>query len=820
MNYYARLQHGSTYIDLTAAPYALDSKFVPPGMQTDVQMSTGTANNTRGGREISRTPRDTEMSLPLKVYGTTTAQTHGAVERLSAFVNAALADKSNKLYFVYHPNDDVPHTPKWGQRHAYYEIKSWYPPAIDRFYNTADNRAKTFFINCVFAIGPHILGRAQLAGSATGGIVEQVLGAADQRSRGLAIPAATTNKMTNPVYGHSTYDNGWSIGASASKEQITDPEFVLFGKSSLLYTRRASAAWTLYQSINAGNTNTHTLTVYAKKLDGSAVTSSDATLWYGTAQTTTYTAVGNGWYRLSASFSGIAAATNVGLVGNAVGVSLVADGWHLEEKSIATPVAYGDLPGCAWSGTAHASTSTRTAAEWTVPFADFLATEFTMRFVWRPDYSSTALGGDIIFVDTTDGSAGVRFFYQQSSNTWRFSDGTNTVASSTSSFTAASNYVFHLVAKRGSLKIYRSGVQIATGSTYTPPTAPANVWIGCSNVPGNHTGGRYSDLTTWGLGLSESEIAADYADLSAHIAGDGYGQVRHPVPWHWTVDGDGIYDGCDDSTHKNWGIVGGVPGSVPASTQMQIDKTGLTSQLDILQTAIPYRYFAKQNQLFFGDQSGGADAAACGGESYQFILSTVAPYDAVTMEPVYTALFNDVPIHFYVRAKHASASGSVDANRYIYNNRGYVQDRAVALAVTTSYKLFYLGDLLLNVPQSSGSIADPAINFTSAMGGYFYVDFMVAFAGNRLTITPTLNLWPGGGAAGTSPDTLYLDATTKWGYFDTGSYAPLTGGDQIAVSPHALNMLSLYYNTDGSSHTLTPAITISRVEVTPRWSLL
>lgn len=70
---------------------------------------------------------------------------------------------------------------------------------------------------------------------------------------------------------------------------------------------------TFTQSINVGDTSTYDLSV-AAYTNGSEITSSDAELYYnGVAIATTYTALGDGWYRLSASLTGANASRDYGI---------------------------------------------------------------------------------------------------------------------------------------------------------------------------------------------------------------------------------------------------------------------------------------------------------------------------------------------------------------------------------------------------------------------------------------------------------------------------------------------------------------------------
>lgn len=67
------------------------------------------------------------------------------------------------------------------------------------------------------------------------------------------------------------------------------------------------------QSVNVGDTNQYNISALAYT-DGSAVTSSDASLYYnGNTITTTYTSVGAGWYQLTGTVTGVASAVDAGL---------------------------------------------------------------------------------------------------------------------------------------------------------------------------------------------------------------------------------------------------------------------------------------------------------------------------------------------------------------------------------------------------------------------------------------------------------------------------------------------------------------------------
>ena len=250
-------------------------------------------------------------------------------------------------------------------------------------------------------IGPYARGRKQRVGSAIGGVLEDWIGSPDGISRGLIVPEATTNQMTNPVFGHGTWDNGWTDGAGVDSSENTNEDFLLFGTSSAKVLATAGANNVFYQSIDVANAgNTHVLSCYAKLPDGGVISASQCQLYYGAGLTTAYTPVGNGCYRLTASLTGAAPATGTGLL--VVDTFMVyTDGFQIEEKAYSTPLTYGDLMGSAWTGTAHASTTNRTGSRVMVAVDDIVdVAEGTLTLVWKAGHSNTFAADRYLFHET------------------------------------------------------------------------------------------------------------------------------------------------------------------------------------------------------------------------------------------------------------------------------------------------------------------------------------------------------------------------------------------------------------------------------------
>ena len=135
-----------------------------------------------------------------------------------------------------------------------YEIVTGYASAPDEKYTATTGRG--WFTTVTLEVKPLALGNRQKLANASGGVFEDNFGMTDGTPRGLAMFRATTNKMTNPVFGASTYSTGWTAGANLIASKNTDPRSCLPGVSqSVILTARAATNHTYTQSINAGNTN-------------------------------------------------------------------------------------------------------------------------------------------------------------------------------------------------------------------------------------------------------------------------------------------------------------------------------------------------------------------------------------------------------------------------------------------------------------------------------------------------------------------------------------------------------------------------------------
>jgi len=258
MGYYARLKHGSRYIDLAGDVYNLLPGFTPPPPSPNPLLTGGNMlNKYSGGRRVDRSFIDRPLNLPIKIMGDTASETHMAVRRICSFIETAMLDSAEPLYFVYGESDAIPYEPHFGQQFRYYEIKDA-TQAIGGLYGVAGVNEKIIRINLSMLVGPLTVGLRQRVGSATGGILEHTFATDDGISRGTMIPITTTNEVSNPIFGHSTWNTNWTDQASLVDEENTDEEFVCLDHPAQRLRQQALLTTaTIYRSRAPTRTRTH-----------------------------------------------------------------------------------------------------------------------------------------------------------------------------------------------------------------------------------------------------------------------------------------------------------------------------------------------------------------------------------------------------------------------------------------------------------------------------------------------------------------------------------------------------------------------------------
>lgn len=820
MGKYAKLKHGSKELDLSGGDYCLMPEFTPPP-PAPIPLLTGgnMLNRYAGGRRVDRSFSDRPMNVPLVISGDSAAETHGLVRRLVSFIESAMMDSSDPLYFVYGESDAIPYEPKWGQQFKYYEIKDA-SQAIGNLYGIASIYESLIFVNLPMLVGPFAVGKRQLVGSATGSIRENTYTSPDGISRGTMIPEASTNKMTNPIFGHSTYNNGWTGGADTDITENTDDEYIIAGSSSARYVRTGNTAYTFTQSIDAGNTNDHTLSCYVKKQDGSAVTSSDVVIYYGASKTTTYTAVGDGWYRIHASFAGISGATATGIAGaSGTGKAFYVDGFHFTEEAYMTPLVHGDMLDCVWNSTDHESTSSSTAARWRIDGnSEMSIVEGCIRFVWLPDVDSTSVTGNRRFFAT--GTSGMAFSWIGGSTQYKFEDGTNNDSSANTSFTAGVPVVFHCVYGFRGFEVFINGVLTAIDyATYTPQTI-GNLYVGSSASATEHINGTFLDLTIFDRALTAAEILDDYNNISDHVnGGDGYGQRINPIPWLWTYDGDNVLDSYCDSTHENYCVYGGIPGNIPADTIYHI--TPSATGVSIFVSNFGANYYVDLSECF-SDLSGHVDAGALGGEVEQLTATTTAafPFSAssnFTSDLASKALDG-------LNARFLASISDAGSNLYIYayaaggNGTSSSSTRSIVADATRKYFVTYETITPVSYANKFEWLLENDKNYYIWLGrttgsAVAEIDYTQLFLGDFFTVE---------NVDSSNTESFIINGRNAIEITSAGidSKTNKIIGDTLDLYPNKMNHVVILSGTVGANTAFTRTVTITRTYTIPRWSIL
>lgn len=812
-----RLVKGARAYDLNAADECLTRRdFVPPMTLETPLIAAGNARSDGRGSLVSKKPSTRTWSFTVRLLGDSGAEVQARARALRGFL-AQAGDEAEPLYVEMRTSTDVL-APLWGQHGApmCYEVVHGAVELSDD-YALATRRKRAINATLQLTIQPYALGQKQRLCSATGGMLEDTVGSVDGRSRGVMIPEGTTNKMTNPVFGHSTWNNNWTAGSSLTAEQNTDERWLIPGTvSSAKLTSAASSNNTFTQSINVGNTNKHSLSCYARLRYGGVISSTQVQLYYSTAQTTTFTALGNGWYRLTAeNVTGINAGTATGVVVKN-GYSVYIVGFQIEEKTYATPIGWGDMVGWAWTGTAHASTSARTAAacKMAVDMTTLNAAEGSVRIVARFDVANTH-ANDMYLFDTRDGSHTSAFFvaFESSDDKFYFLHGGTSTASAAQTFAAGTTYVIHATWNAAGAALYLNGVQVDTDS-YVANALAVQAFIGSDYSSAGQFRGAIAGCATFERALSSTEVAADYADIAPLVA---EGAQVESVPWLWTDDGDGVL-GLDTGKHP-LGYVCGVPGSVPAVSEIQGE---LSSNWSVIRSIILSNYATRDwityTDLLF-DQSGSAGAGDYGGQhSTSNVTGSGYVLGSGTISARETQLLHGAAFIIVGRLFGDSAAAINIYSDYSYASRGVDStSKTITLASGSAYRMFY----------TPGNVIDIARKFTgftiSEMSAYLYASKIatnVNVSCDYMAVLPGEVVIMGTAGGASVPQWAYKGITASQG--DHGSSLPMTvTGSMIEFAPEQVNHLQCYMCPNGDVDPLTTYVTtISAIYITPRWALI
>lgn len=624
-----KLNHGGATLNLMSGRYAAD--FVPPDADVTFSVATGSsANRLGGGAPVGWKAANRSLSFRVRVLGDSEREITRGVEDVRAFLNRG--DEFAPVSIEYKPNSDTPR-PSWGQDGTrFYEVVTFGSIVLDPLYATkVREKAARFIVTVV--VKPYALGLPQVAAQAKGHIAHDIPGTVDGRDKGIIIAYNATNFITNPIFGHPTWSTGWLSDANMRSDPNTESEFVLWGiRSAKLRPYVTNADFYTTATLTVAS---YTLSWYAKLQDGGVIDSSVCVANFkGSSGTPTFVALGNGWYLAYYTGTGAATVQQYGIRMVGLGKVMYVAGVQVELSALPTALCYGDLYGCAWSGTAHDSSTTRTAAYLRVPLD---------RLAWNQTFGSVR-----VVVDSKQGAAGSDVYMWQESGTsaalyyavgagrWTYTNGSSNITY-TAAFAANTVYTVHVTWAGATISMYLNGALVASqaGAAYGSSADPANLYIGSTSGAANQHIHGFRDLSIWDTALTSGQVASDYANISAIVADN---QRVSSIPYFWTEDGDGTVDTYDDSTYTNWAVLNGVPGTINADTEYRMT----CAVAGVVPGAIGLwntREFIKPSRLLYMEQSGTAVAGCSGGEFYRSSIGTTES-DAAAYSGAWTADHN------------------------------------------------------------------------------------------------------------------------------------------------------------------------------------
>jgi len=839
MTYKARFVHGSRSLNLDAGEFDLYQDFIFPGADESLNVSTPNVGSMSGGSVISKTPQDRWWAWSVRIMGTTIAQTHMAARRLSMWLSQAVEDKTDKVYFEYTPSYNVP-APIWGQHGAPYrfEVKAAIVD-MDGSYYVADIPSKALILPVSLLVAPYALGARQILAQAKGAVFEDTGGTADGLSRGTIINGGITNLVVNPSF--ETNTTGWA-GSGGAIERTTDQAWA--GSYGLRLT--VSTTNTLAVAALANATTGAPLTqqnyvasvrVYIPaQMVGKAVS---LTIWESggasaaeATVTKSLTPSVAGWQYMFATGTvkkadRTALAVYLGITASATtpaGSWVIWDAVQLVGPDVFNIYPYidGDKIGCVWNGdgTAHANTSTSTGGYCRIPVTSsnyFDMKQGSICAVMKMPYANTDVpsgnNNRVFYTDTA-----LRVMFYETSDVFTIHDNTSSTDVA-ASWSAGGIIVVHATWGPAGMKVYFNATASAA-ATYTNPGAAAYCYIGsnASSPPTERILATFLDFSVWDVPLTATEVAADYAEIRAHIdGGDGEGQRLSSIPYMWTKDGDNQVDNYYDATHNHYAIINGIPGTTEAYTEIEGTPSAAFSGIH-LSNFTTKRYFSPS--IFFKDSSGTDDASAVGGKAH--VTSTdqsAAELSEAGMSWTKSAYpeFSAMPFYILTRMKAASS---------VYARiQSYVSSATYGINITTDYSRpvaigsssYYILRTIAGMTQKNYSGYDTDTEEVEVYG--FITSGTVNVSLDYAVMFPRPYLY------------CYGYAITKFMLKDN-TITKITGGaavgmievlkpigDSIELSPNRYNILQSLMGCEDSDATLTTTLTYV-IYATPRYRLV
>lgn len=381
--------------------------------------------------------------------------------------------------------------------------------------------------------------------------------------KAVQLAEATTNLVTNPSFGTNT--TGWTLtDANASVTFTRDTAQGLYGDptagtlcSAKLVNANANEDDFISCSVAISGNTAYTVSawVYVPVFTAGATGNRGILYSDGTnAAATTLNAATSGWVRHVLSFTSAVGATSLQVRLYAPQGTAYWDGVQIEQKAYATPYCDGSLGlGHSWSGTAHASSSSRTAANLTYPTNGNINPLVGTIGCWF-NVSDTSGNRNLFRVQgSTAGFIGLRV---NSSNALDGFWGTQSSPAIGGGSVTPNSWQHAVITFDGTTaRFYLNGALVASGAASGFSGIPASMYVGQSSANSAYADGYIDDLFISESVLSATEVAAIYTSQAPVVASTNLFEFRLTAPGQGYVFGNanGLF-GVDVNGHANFGL--------------------------------------------------------------------------------------------------------------------------------------------------------------------------------------------------------------------------------------------------------------------------
>jgi hypothetical protein len=459
---------------------------------------------------------------------------------------------------------------------------------------------------------------------------------------------------------------------------------------------------------------------------------------------------------------------------------------------------------CAWSGTAHDSTTTISAGQAKVKQADVVNPyQGTWRFNFKAFFGATSSATHYVMSDGL-----FKLYHDPSDDRWKFADYGGTIGASGTqqTFGVGDELTLHATYGPSGLALYKDGALLASGGTFTAGTIGTNVFIGTdSSGTANYLRSIIQDAVYFPQAMTAAQVLADYNN-SAELARNEL--ALHGFPWMWTARGGGTIDNTFGTANfissvDKWasGVIGGVAGSYPAQINLNTHSNGLSGTVDI--------YVSRFDTTEFVDQA------------YIYVTSPASTGAYKSFSDGYYEYFSGKESVMLQRAGFAGTVGiysqMIDEDT---SNIVAITDSIQTVGAGTANKRLYTGQVITFPDMNKYIYADSEwtnnveywLTYGNGLGvsvewiAVLLRPFAKFFIPGLQPTTPSLHI---------NKDRQITDLTGGDTYYNM-----IRQGDQITLAPNRVNYLTILGGSQYTDPGTAAYWTVNDFKVIPRYGIL